>query len=448
MSANSKLTRRRKIRPDGGLPIGPSDTSRSGWQPWLVLDLDFADTIESQLSERLGAQRWGGVWLLLRVFEEPVGMLRLKMTSGELHSPEVAASVPEHVNRLIRDRLQTASADGMARNGAQALPSFLATRTSVLRSGPELTAVVCTRDQPEGLAKCLSSLQAQSYRRAEVLVVDNASTTDAARSVVEKSVGPLPVRYVYEPRAGLSRARNRSLEEASTELIAWIDDDETADPHWLCEIAGGFLRHPTASAVCGVMIPAELVSQPQFWFEEYGGHSKGRGFEPSVFSQSTRDLHNPLFPLPPFGTGGNMAMRVPVIRKLGGFDCALGAGTRAMGAEDTRALTNILLDSGTVVYQPTAVTRHYHRRDYTGLRRQLYGYGSGLSAFYTSLLLDHPTLLVPLLRLLPQAMRTFRDPNGARLAGISEEFPRDLLREHRKGMLRGPFEYLRERLAR
>lgn len=430
--------------------------AEAAWQPWQVVDIDFAEPVPPLSARDAGGRTWGGAWILLRVFGEPVGSLQLAFEGGVPNQEAIAASVPDPVAFAIRDRLRAAGAlpdypqVRLPTVGCcpTEIPRYLARRQAVIASGPDVTAVVCTRDQPDGLARCLASLQKQKYPRTRLLVIDNASRTDATRSVVESSSGPFPVNYVYEPRPGLSNARNRSLQEVTTDLITWIDDDETADPDWLCEIVGGFMREPDAAAVCGVMVPGELDTLPQFWFEEYGGHSKGRGFTPTVFSPASRHVQSPLFPLPPFGTGGNMGMRVSVIDRLGGFDRALGTGTRTRGAEDTRALTDILLGGGTVLYQPTAVTRHFHRRNYEDFRRQLYGYGTALSAFYVSLLWDRPTLLLPLLRLLPRALRELRDPNGPRLGGISEQFPADVLREHRRGMVRGPFEYVRERLAR
>lgn len=430
-------------------------TRERDWKPWVVFDIDLAQPVGAQIEEECPRGEFGGAWILLRVFEEPVGSIQVDFSNGDLREATFAALIPPSVASIIGDRLQRADAQPSEGGGrvpisgsrAAKTPQYLERRGTVIRSGPEITVVVCTRDQPEGLARCLASLQEQSYPRASVLVVDNASTSGAPRLVAQATEGPLPIRYVFEAAPGLSRARNRSLLEVGSPLVAWIDDDEVADHHWLSEIVGGFVRHPGATAVCGVMIPAELATQAQYWFEEYGGHSKGRGFVPAIFSPETRATQNPLFPLPPFGTGGNMAMRTSSIKELG-FDEALGAGTRAMGGEDTRALTELLLQGTTILYQPTAITRHFHRRDYEALRRQFYGYGAGLSAFYTSLLLDRPAVLLELVSMFPSALRELRDPRGARLGGLSERFPVDLLREHRRGMVRGPLEYLKERLRR
>jgi GT2 family glycosyltransferase len=320
---------------------------------------------------------------------------------------------------------------------------FLARREEVLRDAPPITVVVCTRERPAALATCLDSLLAQEYPRMRVLVVDNAPTSDATARVVAAREG---VDYLCEPRPGLSRARNAAVAARPSEILAWIDDDEVADRYWLAEVARALADHPEADVVSGVIVPAELETPAQLWFEQFGGHSKGRGFTPAVFSPATAHIQSPLYPLPAFATGANMTFRPGVIERIGGFDTALGAGTPAMGSEDTLAFTRVLHGGGTIVYQPSAITRHYHRRDLDGLRRQMIGYGRGLTAAYTSLVLADPRVLVPLARLVPTALRDVFGTDGPRTATIRDDFPTVLLKVNRRAMVTGPFAYLQGRL--
>ena len=76
-----------------------------------------------------------------------------------------------------------------------------------------------------------------------------------------------------------------------------------------------------------------------------------------------------------------MAFRTDWLRTNGGFDPATGAGTPARGGDDLDAFLRVVLDGRTLVYEPAAIVRHYHRRDYASLRRQAYGYGVGLGAY-------------------------------------------------------------------
>jgi hypothetical protein len=107
--------------------------------------------------------------------------------------------------------------------------------------------------------------------------------------------------------------------------------------------------------------------------------------------------------------------------------------------------SDLLRSGGAVAYWPSAVTRHYHRRDLAGLRRQMRGYGSGLTAFYTASVLAKPSTIVDLVRLAPRALRDLYSSDSPRVATLGDDFPRDLLKENRRGMVAGPWLYLRGR---
>src|SRR2546430_8349845 len=162
----------------------------------------------------------------------------------------------------------------------RAAPDFLDRRAEVLRTAPPITVVVCTRERPEALARCLDSLLAQEYPRFRVLVVDNAPVSDATRQVVEKAAWDGPVEYLVEPRPGLAHARNRAVAAAGGEILAWLDDDEVADRYWLSEVARALADHPGADVVSGVIVPAELETPAQLWFGQFRGDTQRRPVTP------------------------------------------------------------------------------------------------------------------------------------------------------------------------
>jgi hypothetical protein len=100
-----------------------------------------------------------------------------------------------------------------------------------------------------------------------------------------------------------------------------------------------------------------------------------------------------------------------------------------------------------VIWQPSALIRHWHRREHEALRKMFHGYGRGLGAFYASMIARHPESLTELVRLIPRALRDLNSPDGARLADVGEDFPKDLLETHRIGLLQGPAMYVYARLA-
>lgn len=395
----------------------------------------------------------GRALILIRIFSEPIGMVLETISAEGVSADKFAASI----QREFGPQLQTRFAEcGLAWEGKLPVdgikplrrPPFLAGRESVMRDGPPMTVAICTRDRPEGLAVTLETLGQQEYRRLRIVVVDNAPRDTRSRKITEEAAAScdIPIEYVVEPRPGLSWARNRAIDASDTEVIAFVDDDERCDRWWAAEVARGFVEIPDADAVTGAIVAGELATESQVRFEEFFGIRSGRGFGRAVFSPATARQQSPMYPRPPFGAGGNMAFRRQALERIGRFDCALGAGTMTQGCEDTAALSAVLLQGGTIVYQPTAVVRHFYGQDYAALRRQLQGYGRGLTSFYTSMLVRHPSCVTELVRLGGQAVLTRFSGQKGRSNDLTGNFPRDLLYANLIGRLQGPFTYAAARV--
>src|SRR5688500_8469550 len=79
---------------------------------------------------------------------------------------------------------------------------------------------------PRLLKRCVGQVGLAS-EALEILVIDNtpeATALPIAKPIIAAS--PVRIRYVHEPRPGISHARNRGVAEAKGDLIAFIDDDE------------------------------------------------------------------------------------------------------------------------------------------------------------------------------------------------------------------------------
>ena len=142
-----------------------------------------------------------------------------------------------------------------------------------------------------------------------------------------------------------------------------------------------------------------------------------------------------------------MAFAREALELLGGFDPALGAGTRAKGGDDLAAFFEVLQHGHALVYEPAAVVAHRHARDRAALPGQMYGYGVGLTAYLTKCVLDRPRLLPGALVRLPAAAAHVLRQREGRNARLPADFPAELLRAERRGMLAGPFAYLASRRA-
>lgn len=109
-----------------------------------------------------------------------------------------------------------------------------------------VSVVIPARNDAEMLARCLASLDAQSRRPDEVVVVDNGST-DATREVAEAG----GARVVWEPIPGIPRASSAGFDAARGDLIARIDADSVCPPGWLAQVIAAFEGDPALSVVSG-----------------------------------------------------------------------------------------------------------------------------------------------------------------------------------------------------
>lgn len=238
---------------------------------------------------------------------------------------------------------------------------------------PPISVVVCTRDRPLALRRCLEMLGCLGYPRFEVVVVDNASRT----SLTEQIVRSTPFRYVREDTPGLDWARNRGWREASYGIVAYVDDDVRVDARWLDGVARGF-GDPAVGAVTGLVLPEELETTAQHLFERYGGMSKG--FAVRVHDRSKMGWPE-LIAAHSVGVGANMAFRKNSLARLGGFDTALDVGTPSGGGGDLDMLHRLLCDGSLIRYEPTALVWHQHRRAMGDLSRQLHNNGRSFGVY-------------------------------------------------------------------
>jgi GT2 family glycosyltransferase len=308
-----------------------------------------------------------------------------------------------------------------------------------------ISVVVATRNRPRQLADCLSSLLRQTRAAALVVVVDDAPGGDLTPAVVARARRRGPVRYAEGERGGLAAAHNRGLREVTTPLVAFTDDDVVAQEDWLEHVVAAFAAAPDVACVTGRIAPLEIETLAQALLEGYAGY--GKGSTRQIFDLGANRPADPLFPFAAgkLGSGANMAFTRAVLDELGGFDPALGAGTRAMGGDDLSAFFEVIQRGHRLVYEPTAVVRHRHSPDYRALKRQVYGYGVGLTAYLTKCLLDRPRLAAAAARRLPAAAAHVFGRGSAKNARLPAAYPPELLRLERLGMLAGPFAYMASR---
>lgn len=236
-----------------------------------------------------------------------------------------------------------------------------------------ITVAICTYNRAERLAETLEHmlrLEVPPSLDWELLAVDNAST-DGTREVVDAFAARTDgrVRYLHEPRQGLSRARNAAIHAARGEIVAFTDDDVIPEREWLAKLAETFRDHECAG-VGGRVVERWEFEPPDWWTETTDELAAAIvGFDPGG---GPRELD-----VPPFGA--NMAFRRKVFERHGGFRTDLGRkGDELISGEDTEFGRRLLRAGEVLHYAPDAVVHHPVARERATkayFRRWYYQYG-------------------------------------------------------------------------
>lgn len=302
-----------------------------------------------------------------------VASLASRVVAPTIASALVGADFPEVAEGADLKRPRAATVGDFDRLESIGRP--LAAMTSHLATAGDasmVSVIVCTRDRPHDLASCLDALLRSIRKPGEIVVVDNAPDRGDTRDIVRARPA---VRYVAEPRAGLSHARNAGIANSSGAIIAFTDDDVLVNPDWTARLAAAFTQE-RVMAVTGLVLPAELRSEAQWIFEHhFGGFPKGYRelrFDERYFAKC-RPRGASVWRI---GAGANMAFRRLVFERLGAFDTRLGAGASGC-SEDSEMWYRVLSAGGICRYDPTLVVHHYHRTTLDALSRQMHDYMRG-----------------------------------------------------------------------
>ena len=316
--------------------------------------------------------------MLCRLHGRPVGFVRVPIEAGGIATDVLIRElIDEHAKDFIVPLAERAVAMGRA-PGWPDVESLFQGGPEKRLADPHVTVAVCTRDRTTDLHACLDALLHVDYPNVELLVVDNAPSSDATRRLVADRYPQ--VRYVREPRPGLDWARNRAILETRSDILAFTDDDVVVDPGWVTALVRVFLADPEVMAVTGLVMPHELTTDAQHIFESYGGF--GRGFARRWFrAPANVPVASAHAGTGKFGTGANMAFWRRVFDDIGGFDPALDVGTCTNGGGDLEMFFRVLKAGHTLVYEHSAIVRHRHRRTYAELRTQIANNGVGFYSF-------------------------------------------------------------------
>jgi GT2 family glycosyltransferase len=214
---------------------------------------------------------------------------------------------------------------------------------------PPITVVVCSLNGARTIRDTMEGLERLEYPNFDVIVVNDGSTDATPRIVAEYDV-----RLISTENRGLSAARNTGWQEASGDIVAYIDDDAYPDPHWLHYIAHRFMTGDWVGVGGPNIAPpgdgpiADCVANAP-------------GGPVQVLVSDIEAEHIP---------GCNMAFRREALAAIGGFDVRY----RAAG-DDVDLCWRLQERGGKIGFHAGAMDWHHRRNSLRMYWRQQKGYG-------------------------------------------------------------------------
>ena len=217
-----------------------------------------------------------------------------------------------------------------------------------------LSVILCTYNRAEGLRRTLQQLarvRMPGDVRVEFVVIDNNSA-DATAAVCRdfERTSPVGFKHGFEPKPGLSFARNHGLAIASGEVVLFVDDDIDVPEDWIEGYVDTYRRH-AADAVFGKIIPEWGSGGRPDWYHPrlsaiYGDLDYGPVEQ--VVSNRKREFF-----------GANFSVRKQLLEAVGAFDTTLGRTPEALYiSEERKVFLNLMSRGCRIVYNPGIAVRH------------------------------------------------------------------------------------------
>jgi len=200
------------------------------------------------------------------------------------------------------------------------------------------------------LAVAIDALERQTIGNFEVLVVENGPERGAREFCAARGI-----RYVHEPRIGLSRARNTAARAALGDIVAYIDDDAEPQEDWLEHLLAPFCDR-SIRASTGTIRYMKAIGNDRVMSDE--DIEPGMALRPAgTFGPETRRWFT-IAALGGIGDGSNMAFRRAHVANEPLFDERVGRGNMLDGGEEHLAFVRLIASGHRMAHAPSAIVRH------------------------------------------------------------------------------------------
>ncbi|WP_325199536.1 glycosyltransferase family 2 protein [Oscillibacter sp.] len=114
-----------------------------------------------------------------------------------------------------------------------------------------ISVIMLTYNREKLVSRAIESILAQTYRDFEFLIVDNGSTDRSGQIAEEYAAGDGRIRVIHRERGNIGSGRNAGLDAAKGDSIAFIDDDDWAEPDFLEFLLALLEENGADVAICG-----------------------------------------------------------------------------------------------------------------------------------------------------------------------------------------------------
>lgn len=114
-----------------------------------------------------------------------------------------------------------------------------------------ISVIMLTYNREKLVGRAIESILAQTYQDFEFIIVDNGSTDRSGQIAEEYAAGDVRIQVIHRERGNIGSGRNAGLDAAKGEYIAFIDDDDWAEPDFLEFLLGLAEESDADVAICG-----------------------------------------------------------------------------------------------------------------------------------------------------------------------------------------------------
>jgi glycosyltransferase involved in cell wall biosynthesis len=218
------------------------------------------------------------------------------------------------------------------------------------------SVVIPLFNKREQIARAIRSVQDQRLPPHEIIVVDDGSS-DGSDQIVEAMNVP-GLKLIRQKNAGPGAARNRGVEEASADLVAFLDADDYWHPAYLKESERILGLNPQASAVTSCYFDQpENISRRKLW--------EHRGIREELVRISPLSSPMLFLYMVAYMTPCTTTVRIETLRQYGGFHSKDGCRY----AEDAMLWTKVLLNESVCFHLTPLVDLHRESSDLSNRTR-------------------------------------------------------------------------------